>query len=137
MTHVCARKIAWREVGQVAEPGRYLFAVEAWTDRWGTWRGALEKKLAAGQDVHVELLEGAELAEAAARRQRFGEARRQLQQAVARLRDAELDRAERARLALSPELHALMGEHFVPDDLTTYAAELPVYVDRERAAFAS
>lgn len=25
VTHVCARKIAWREVGQVAEPGRYLF----------------------------------------------------------------------------------------------------------------
>ncbi|HEU4629605.1 MAG TPA: alpha-1,4-glucan--maltose-1-phosphate maltosyltransferase [Gemmatimonadaceae bacterium] len=117
--------------------GRWTFTIEAWTDRWGTWRAGFEKKLAAGQDVHVELLEGAELADGAARRQRFGEARTQLQQAAARLRDAAVDQAERARLALSPELHALMGEHYVPDDLTTYAAELPLYVDRERAAFAS
>jgi starch synthase (maltosyl-transferring) len=117
--------------------GRWAFTIEAWTDRWGSWRGALEKKLAAGQDVHVELLEGAALADAAARRMRFGEARTRLQQGVVRLRDASVDVAERARLALSPELHAQMGEHYVPDDLTTYAAELPLYVDRERAAFAS
>ncbi len=25
MTEICARKVAWREVGEVAKPGRYLF----------------------------------------------------------------------------------------------------------------
>ncbi|MGB3866661.1 MAG: hypothetical protein WBA29_13645 [Xanthobacteraceae bacterium] len=25
MTEICARKVAWREVGDVATPGRYLF----------------------------------------------------------------------------------------------------------------
>jgi len=117
--------------------GRWAFTVEAWTDRWGTWRSGLEKKLAAGQDVHVELLEGAELAEGAARRQRFGEARSRLQQAATRLRDTGLALADRARVALEPELTALVAAHYAPDDLTTYGVELPLQVDRERAAFAS
>ena len=117
--------------------GRWAFTVEAWTDRWGTWRSGLEKKLAAGQDVHVELLEGAEHAEGAARRQRFGDARNGLTQAAARLRDATREQAERARTALDPELTALVAASYVPDDLTTYPQELPLQVDRERGAFAS
>ncbi len=44
-----------------AEPGRYLFAVEAWTDAFATWRRALEAKRAAGQDVGLEAREGRQL----------------------------------------------------------------------------
>src|SRR3954468_9980170 len=39
--------------------GRWTYTVEAWTDAFGTWRSALEKKVGAGQDVDSELLEGA------------------------------------------------------------------------------
>ncbi|HEX5580017.1 MAG TPA: alpha-1,4-glucan--maltose-1-phosphate maltosyltransferase [Gemmatimonadaceae bacterium] len=116
--------------------GRWTFVVEAWTDRWGSWRSGLEKKIGAGQDVHVELLEGAVMLEGAARRQRFGAGRTELQQAAARLRDEGVDQGERARLALSPGLLARMSIAYVPDDLTS-SAELPLRVDRERAAFAS
>ncbi|MCY1010060.1 DUF3416 domain-containing protein [Nannocystis pusilla] len=47
--------------------GTWSFTVEAWTDRFTTWRVELEKKFAAGQAIHSELLEGAVMVDAAAR----------------------------------------------------------------------
>lgn len=117
--------------------GRWTFVVDGWTDRWGSWRAGLEKKLAAGMDVHVELLEGALLLDGVMGRLRFGARRSQLQRAAERLRDAGEGQWERAELALAPELAAVMAECYVPDDLTSYRSELPIQVDRERAAFAA
>ena len=57
---------------RVERAGRWTYTVESWTDRFGTWRSELQKKIGAGQDVSSELLEGAELIDAAARRARFG-----------------------------------------------------------------
>src|SRR5438094_2542818 len=48
--------------------GLWKFTIEGWTDAFGTWRSELKKKVDADQDVHVELLEGALLVRAAARR---------------------------------------------------------------------
>src|SRR5689334_18084453 len=42
-------------------PGRYLFAVEAWTDSYGTWRKQLLLKRDAGLVVTLEAQEGREL----------------------------------------------------------------------------
>lgn len=41
--------------------GRYEFTVEAWLDRLASWQHELDKKLAAGQDVTLELEEGRQL----------------------------------------------------------------------------
>ena len=59
-----------RWVGEfsVAELGRYEYTLEAWVDRFRSWRTALEKKFEAGQPVQSELHEGAVLVEAAAQR---------------------------------------------------------------------
>ena len=40
------------------QPGRYLYAIEAWTDRFGTWRKQFRLKRDAGQDVALEFEEG-------------------------------------------------------------------------------
>jgi starch synthase (maltosyl-transferring) len=48
----------WEGEFAVDAVGAWRFTVEAWTDTFGTWRGGLAKKVAAGQDVAVELLEG-------------------------------------------------------------------------------
>ncbi len=117
--------------------GRWLFTIEAWTDFFATWRDELAKKLDAGQDVSVELLDGASLIDEAANRARFGEARKELKRAAASLRDAGVRATERADRALDPALLALMEEYFQPRDLTTYRRELTVWVDRERARFAA
>ncbi len=69
----------WREVSLVArdddrwegtfivtELGEYEYTIEAWIDRFGSWLKGLVAKADAGQDVSSELLEGAELIQAAA-----------------------------------------------------------------------
>ena len=117
--------------------GTWRYTVEAWTDTFGTWRRGLAKKAEAGQDVLVELIEGARLVEAAARRTRFGEGRTQLDGYARLLGDAGQGMETRVRAGVSAELHALMTEHAAPGDLTTYDRELPLLVERPRAAFAA
>ena len=40
--------------------GRYEYTVEAWIDRFASWQRELSKKAGAGQDVSIELMEGAD-----------------------------------------------------------------------------
>ena len=51
----------WYAVFPVETLGRYRFTLQAWIDRFKTWRRDLQKKAGAGQDVAVDLLAGAEL----------------------------------------------------------------------------
>src|SRR5205085_3537928 len=53
----------WEAVIEPTTLGRHEFLVEAWTDRYATWRHKIEAKHAAGQDVSLELEEGARLLE--------------------------------------------------------------------------
>ena len=41
--------------------GRHVYAIEAWTDEFATWRHGFELKQAVGQDVALDALEGAGL----------------------------------------------------------------------------
>jgi starch synthase (maltosyl-transferring) len=117
--------------------GRWTYTVDAWTDRFGTWRSALEKKLDAGQDVSSEVLEGAALVDEAARHAPAGEVRGALHEWAARLRATTLPAPERGRDALDLGLLGLMQAHLPPTDRTTYDRELSVWVDREAARFAA
>jgi starch synthase (maltosyl-transferring) len=58
----------WRGQFQVTGLGDYYYTVRAWIDRFKSWRHGFEKKVAAGQDVEVELLTGAELVTLGAKR---------------------------------------------------------------------
>jgi starch synthase (maltosyl-transferring) len=127
----------WIGEFEVDRIGRWTFGVEAWTDAFGTWRSELEKKFAAGQDVASELLEGAELIAATARRAKFGMSRETLKRTAQLLRDSSLSQAQRVSAALAPELQQEMETEYVPGDLTTYPLELGIWVDRERAGFAA
>src|SRR5215207_9755774 len=90
----------WRGAFPIDRVGRWTFTVEGWTDEFGTWHRDLGKKLGAGQDVSLELQEGAMLVDAAARRTRFGETRTALARAAALLGNTELPVEERGRAAL-------------------------------------
>ncbi|MBI4677542.1 MAG: alpha-1,4-glucan--maltose-1-phosphate maltosyltransferase [Elusimicrobia bacterium] len=49
----------WRGAFPLDEPGRHLYAVEAWTDRYASWLADLKKRVEGGQpDVRSEALEG-------------------------------------------------------------------------------
>ena len=43
------------------EPGRYVYAIEAWTDEFATWRHGFELKQKAGVDLTLDAIEGAGL----------------------------------------------------------------------------
>ncbi|MGE3761543.1 MAG: maltotransferase domain-containing protein, partial [Kofleriaceae bacterium] len=46
---------AWRAEVALAQLGRHRFTAIAWVDAFATWKRGLERKLAAGVDVRVEL----------------------------------------------------------------------------------
>ncbi len=118
--------------------GRWRFTVEAWTDVFRTWREGLRKKADARMDVGLELLEGALLVRAAARRARNAVAKAELTQ-TAKALEGKLDITDELRIerALEDELEQLMAEWWAPQDLTRYGRELEIEVDRPEAGFAS
>src|SRR2546430_16733375 len=41
------------------QPGRHVYAIEAWTDEFATWRHGFELKQRAGADLTLDAIEGA------------------------------------------------------------------------------
>jgi starch synthase (maltosyl-transferring) len=116
------------------EPWRY--AVEAWTDAFGTWRHGFAKKVAANAVEPVDLLVGAELVEQASARasSRGGDDAERLREAAAALRgDGPVE--SRAQQALDDELRLLVDRHPDRSRAARSARELLVNVERERARF--
>jgi starch synthase (maltosyl-transferring) len=117
---------------RVARLGRHLYTVQAWLDRFGSWRRDLAKRIDAGQEIGVDLEIGRRLVEAAAARA-TGEDQRALRTATAQLADPRDGGAD----ALAEPLEALMRR--VAE--RSFAVELPepltVAVDRVRAGFSA
>ena len=56
-----ATTIAGAQASPRPKPGRYIYAIEAWTDVYATWRREFLAKRTAGQDVGLDAQEGREL----------------------------------------------------------------------------
>jgi starch synthase (maltosyl-transferring) len=65
----------WRGAVPITETGLYRFSVRARIDEYATWANDLQKRLEAGQDLAVELQDGADIVERAAARARGGQRR--------------------------------------------------------------
>ena len=123
----------WRGAFQVTELGKYYFTIQAWIDRFKSWREGVEKKIAAGQDVALDLLAGAQLVVLGAARA-SGPHRLTLEQFAADLRGPGADAAQ---CALDPELEALMEQFVECPFPAVYEKELAVIVDRPKARFSA
>jgi len=112
--------------------GWHEYEVIAWVDRFLTWQRNLKLKAAAGQDVSVELLEGALLIRDTATRASHQDRDWLLDRANAL--NGSTPAAERIKVALGDELAAVMA---ACADRTHGTASAPrrVWVDRERARF--
>jgi len=106
------------------QPGRYLYAIEAWTDEFATWRHGFEAKLKAGQDVTLDALEGAAML---TRTQASGDAAELIQRHCG----VYLETGAVEPL-LSPDLQLAMADSQARPDLTR-SALLPLVIDRRRA----
>jgi starch synthase (maltosyl-transferring) len=125
----------WRCSFVPPQPGRYAFTVLGFIDRFGTWRADLGKRVAAGQDVAVELRIGAALVrDAVEEAERADRAR--LEQLAAEL-DAGADLERRIATARGDELAALMRRCDPRRFATVFEPELTLVVDRERARFSA
>jgi starch synthase (maltosyl-transferring) len=121
----------WEGTLSPTEVGRHEFVVEAWRDRFATWRHDVEIKAAAGDDIELELEEGARILEALA--EGVGaRARRRVLDAVAALRRQSCSLQVRLNAGLDDRVADLVAG--VPDaDVTTVTRGL--WVDRPLAAF--
>jgi starch synthase (maltosyl-transferring) len=125
----------WRARFTGDEMGRCTYTVQGWVDHFLTWQHDLHLKFEAGQKVHLELLIGAELVEAAVSRA-SGEDAITLQEYADRLEDAERT-DDAVALALGDPLTKLMARYPDKELAHTYEHELEAWVEQERALFSS
>ncbi len=122
----------WFAEFPLARAGRYVFTVEAWTDWYASWADELRRKVAAGQRVPSELLEGAALLRTTAERAEtvsLADQDRLLAAEGALLAGPE---EEAVRVALDPGLLTLASRH--PDRITAVThPPLQLLVERPRA----
>jgi starch synthase (maltosyl-transferring) len=105
----------WQATFLPARIGLHRFAVEGWWDQWGTFTHDLGAKVAAGQDVTLEIQEGQQLVKAALGR---------------------TNPETTAGALLSPDLKTAMA-HADPRPFAARSAIHTVRVDRPAAEFAS
>jgi starch synthase (maltosyl-transferring) len=131
MTLVAEGTDEWSARFAVSAIGWHEYAVVGWVDRFKTWRRDLQIKSGAGQDVVVELLEGAVIIREAADRADADAAF--LREAALRVGGKDAT-GKRVAAALDEELAAIMAVH-ADRSHATESAPLRVWVDRERARF--
>jgi starch synthase (maltosyl-transferring) len=126
----------WQGTFRVSALGSYEYTIEGWVDRFESWRSELSKKVAAGQDVASELLEGAALIrETAERSGATAGAVGLLNDTAAALADVGIKQPERVSRALAVAVEEVMARHADRSRATRYERVLQVTVDRERARF--
>jgi starch synthase (maltosyl-transferring) len=106
-------------------PGRYVYAIEAWTDEFGTWRHGFALKQKAGADLTLDAIEGAGMLTKAQVTSQAAAA------VILRQCEEYLQTGETAPL-LSDELKDAMAESQMRADLTR-SQLFPFVADRPRA----
>jgi len=137
MTLVSPGTDEWTARFEVTDLGWHEYTITAWVDRFLTWRHDLQAKVSAGQDVSLELTEGALLVrEGAARAEQIGQGRADAHWLLERA-DAlcgETAPTHRAAAASSDELATMMST-YADRSAATHSPIRRVWVDRERARF--
>ncbi|QPF93221.1 maltotransferase domain-containing protein [Bradyrhizobium commune] len=117
----------WSGAFVPGEPGEYVYAIEAWTDEFATWRHGLERRQLSGADVTLDAIEGAGLLTKAHGAQQDAAA------VIVRQCEDYLQSGDVAPL-LATELSAAMSESQSRPDLTR-SPNFPLIIDRDRARF--
>jgi starch synthase (maltosyl-transferring) len=131
----------WSGRFQVTDMGTYYYTIQAWIDWFGSWRRSLAKKAEAGQVGPADLLVGATLVDEASRRAPGKDATK-LEARAQELRSHSpaIDNRQEARwidLALDDDLVEMVSKYSDRRFASTYARELVVVTDREKARFSA
>ena len=136
----------WSATFTVDKLGMWNYMVQGWVDHFDTWTSDLKKRLAAqpaaedaageSQDIPLALRTGANLLEHTAKRATGADAK-QLTEIVASLRWMADQDAATYEYPLNDRVHELAAAYPDLSFATKSDAELPVWVDRERARFST
>jgi starch synthase (maltosyl-transferring) len=126
----------WRASFPADRLGRYRYTLEAWLAPFKGWRRDMQQRLAAYQDVSVDLLIGGQLVLDAAARAKGRDAQI-MKRAAREILDPGVDVAERIRVVMDEELERLVAGHPDMDRATRYERELEVVVEPVRARFSA
>jgi len=124
----------WAAEFPVTELGKYVFTIEAWVDQFETWNKQLDKRIAAGQNIKVELEAGARMLEEAAGRANGAAADAARLTALSKsLRQGKPATAD----GKSAEVSELMRRHADRSRATHLGRELEVLVEPVKARFST
>ncbi|HTV45701.1 MAG TPA: maltotransferase domain-containing protein [Stellaceae bacterium] len=136
----------WVARFRLDRPGLWQYTIEAWTDRFGSWREEIDKKREAGQEVTLELAEGRAIVESAIAGAEPADATA-LRAFLDKLdRGDEIDRGDasdrdaagvRSPVLLSLKLRDIMDRSAPREGLVRYPQLLEVIVERKEAQFAA
>ncbi|GAA1622162.1 alpha-1,4-glucan--maltose-1-phosphate maltosyltransferase [Kribbella alba] len=138
MTPVGQGTDRWTVDVTLQEQGAWTFAVEGWSDPYGTWRHNAEIKIPAGIDVDLMFAEGAAFFDRAAAGvpPAVRVDRSTLSDAAQALANGALPPEARLAAGISPQVRSALGRYPVRE-LITSSETFPVWVDRELALFGS
>ena len=124
----------WEGVFYVEKQGEYEYYIQGWEDHGLNWRHGIIKKIEDGQQVHSELLEGAEILKPILKKCKKSEAEL-VKRAIISFK--EKDRYEEAiNICLDGDLHELLMKY--PHKAVPFESQkIPVYVDRKKARFST
>ena len=123
----------WEATLRFEDSGAHEVVIEAWTDRYATWRRDTMVKAGAGQDLTTELVEGAQLLASLA--PLVDQSRRSLVSDAADSLAREACSFEvRLNAALDDAVAAAVAGVVPPGDVTS-TATLAIWVDRPRGLF--
>jgi starch synthase (maltosyl-transferring) len=125
----------WKAEFRASEIGIYEYTLQAWIDRFRTWLRDTGKKFAAGQDVSVDMIEGAQLVAAAAARADEPEGQRL--EETARLLRSQENIADKMQALADPELPGLMDAGADRGNHTAYGKVLRIRVEPAQALFST
>jgi starch synthase (maltosyl-transferring) len=124
----------WEATLTLGRVGRSDARIEAWPDRFATWRRDVTAKAGAGQDVETELEEGARLLDRLA--PEVPAVRRSLvTEAATALRRASCSTEVRLNAGLDDAVGAAVAGVPLPEDVT--AEPMALWVDRHRGLFST
>jgi starch synthase (maltosyl-transferring) len=127
--------VRWAGEFVVLSIGRWEYAIEAWTDVFGTWRDELARKVAAEQhDLAGELSEGALLLKDAAERATQHSDKKLIEHALQTIQDDTIPERAKHDVVLGAELFEAV-ERTQERHGVVRTDPLPIEVDRLRARF--
>ena len=126
---------AWESVVSADAPGLWTFAVEGWSDPYGSWDHDATIKVNADIDTELMLEEGARILERAlAEVSRTADQAAVLQDAVTALRDSGRPPQARLHAGTDPTVRSELAARPLRDFVSPSAA-YPLLVERERALY--